>query len=121
MNISNYHLGDVYQEKVLLREWNSPVNDTKNSYQVTASMNGPGNGPTTGATDTSPNNFDTNVMFPKGQEISNEMKKKMLVKFLKDEIDNGKFKEATKNKFKELLDHLLEKKSAEEAPPKKKK
>jgi hypothetical protein len=121
MNISNYHLGDVYQQKVLLREYNSPVEDTKNSYQLTASMNGPGNGKTTGATDTSPNNFDSKVMFPKDQEISNEMKKNMLIKFLSDEIDNGKFKEATKNKFKELLDHLLDKESAEEAPPKKKK
>jgi hypothetical protein len=121
MNISNYHLGDVYQQKVLLREYNSPVEDTKNSYNLGNSTMGPGKGPSTGATDTSPNNFDTKVMFPKDQEISNEMKKKMLIKFLTDEIDNGKFKEATKNKFKELLEHLLGKKSAEEAPPKKKK
>lgn len=121
MNISNYHLGDVYQQKVLLREYNSPVEDTKNSYQTTASMNGPGNGPSTGATNTSPNNFDTKVMFPKDQEISNEMKKQMLIKFLTDEIDNGNFNESTKNKFKELLEHLLDKKSAEEAPRKKKK
>jgi hypothetical protein len=121
MNLSNYHLGDLYQEKILFREWNSPVEDTKNSYQVTASMNGPGNGPTTGATDTSPNNFDTNVMFPKGQEISNEMKKKMLVKFLKDEIDNGSFNENTKNKFKNLLSHLISPDSAEEIHKKKKK
>jgi hypothetical protein len=120
MNISNYHLGDVYQQKVLLREWNSPVNDTKNSYQVTASMNGPGNGPTTGATDTSPNNFDSKVMFPKDQEISNEQKKKMLIKFLQDEIDDGTFNEDTKNKFEELLDHLLSKNSAEEIKKKKK-
>ena len=119
MNISNYHLGDVYQQKVLLREWNSPVNDTKNSYQVTASMNGPGNGRTTGATDTSPNNFDSKVMFPKDQEISNEMKKNMLVKFLQDEIDNGKFNQETKNKFEDLLSHLLSTKSAEEIKKKK--
>lgn len=121
MNLSNYHLGDIYKEKILLREYNSPVNDTRNSYQVTASMNGPGNGPTTGATDTSPNNFDTKVMFPKDQEISNEMKKKMLITFLKDEIDNGTFNETTKQKFKYLLSHMLSPNSAEETQNKKKK
>jgi len=121
MNISNYHLGDVYQEKVLLREYNSPVSDTKNSYQVTASMSGPGNGPTTGATDTSPNNFDSEVMFPKDKEISNEDKKNLLIEFLRDEIDNGKFNQETKNKFEELLDHLLSTNSAEEVKKKKKK
>lgn len=121
MNISNYHLGDVYQQKVLLREFNSPVNDNRNSYQVTASINGPGNGPTTGATDTSPNNFDSKVMFPKDQEISNEMKKNMLVKFLKDEIDDGNFNQETKNKFEDLLSHLLSTNSAEEIKKKKKK
>ena len=121
MNISNYHLGDVYQKRVLLREWDSPTNDTKNSYQTTASMNGPGNGPTTGATDTSPINFDSKVMFPKDQEISNEEKKKLLIKFLQDEIDDGKFNQETKNKFEELLDHLLSTNSAEEVKKKKKK
>lgn len=121
MNISNYHLGDVYQQKVLLREYNSPVENTENSVTLGHSMMGPGKGPTTGATDTSPNNFDSKVMFPKDQEISNEMKKKMLVKFLKDEINNGTFNDSTKNKFKSLLSHLISPDSAEEAPPKKKK
>ena len=121
MNISNYHLGDVYQQKVLLREYNSPVEDTKNSFNLGNSTMGPGRGPSTGATDSSPNNFDTKVMFPKDQEISNEMKKKMLIKFLTDEIDNGKFNEETKRKFEDLLSHLLSTNSAEEAKKPKKK
>jgi hypothetical protein len=121
MNISNYHLGDVYRDKVLLREYNSPVEDIKNSSQFSGSFSGPGHGKTTGATDTSPNNFDSKVMFPKDQEISNEDKKNLLIEFLRDEIDNGKFNQETKNKFGELLDHLLSTNSAEEVEKKKKK
>lgn len=121
MNISNYHLGDVYQKRVLLREWDSPKSDNENSYQTTASMSGPENGPSTGASNTDPNNFDTKVMFPKDQELSNVDKKNLLVKFLQDEIDNGNFNQQTKNKFEDLLDHLLSRKSAEEVAKKKKK
>ena len=116
MDISNYHLGDVYKTKVLLREYNT---DSQHSYQTTASMSGPGNGPTTGATDQSPNNFDTQVMFPKDTELSNADKKSLLIKFLKDEIDNGNFNRGTKAKFKDLYDHLLGAHAEDEVKPKK--
>lgn len=118
MDISNYHLGDIYKERVLLREY---TNDDKNSYRTTASMSGPGNGPSTGATDSSPNNFDTEVMFPKDTEISNADKKNLLVKFLKDELDQGNFNKGTKVKFRELLDHLLGAHASDEVIAKKKK
>lgn len=120
MNISNYHLGDIYKESVLLKEWDAPTNDVKNSYGTTTSMSGPGNGPTTGATNTSPNNFDTQVMFPKGTEISNMDKRNMLLRFLKDEIDNGSFGPKTKQKFEELYGYLLGLKPAETPAIKKK-
>jgi hypothetical protein len=107
MNISNYKIGDIYRKSVLLREWDSPVYDAKNSYGgTTASMMGAGNGQPN-ASDMSPNNFKDEMMFPKEDDVDNSEKKRMLIKFLKDEIDDGSFNASTKAKFRDLLDHLL--------------
>ena len=105
MNISNYKLGDIY-ERVILHEWDSPTYDAKNSYGTTSSMSGPGNG-TANASDMSPNSFKDEIMFPAEDDINNSEKKRMLIRFLKDEIDDGSFNASTKAKFRDLLDHLL--------------
>jgi hypothetical protein len=105
MNISNYKLGDIY-ERVILHEWDSPTYDAKNSYGTTSSMMGPNNGQAN-ASDMSPNNFKDEFMFPKEDDLDNSEKKRMLIKFLKDEIDDGTFNASTKAKFRDLLNHFL--------------
>lgn len=117
MDISFYQIGDVYKKSVLLKEFinQTPTLDTRNSYQTTASMNGPGNGPTTGATDTSPDQFKDRVMFPDDTEISNSDKAKLLITFFKEEIDDGTWSDDTKSKFSDLLDHLLGLETSEES------
>lgn len=120
MDISFYQMGNIYKKNVLLKEFQTPVLDTKNSYQVADSLRGPGNGPTTGATDTSPNQFKDRVMFPEDQELSNSQKAELLIKFFKDEIDDGTWDEKTKNKFSDILNYLLGLESFEESKVSKK-
>jgi hypothetical protein len=106
MDISFYQMGDVYKKKVLLREFtNSPEMDSKNSYQTTASMMGPGHGPSH-ANDTDMAQFGDKVMFPEG-DISNTAKAKLLITFFTKEIDEGTWESKTKEAFKEVLAHLL--------------
>ena len=108
MDISFYHMGDIYRKKVLLREFtNTPTNDVKNSYQVTASMSGPGNGPSTGARDSDTAQFGDKVMFPDDEEFSDSKKAEMLIKFFKKEIDEGTWNDETKSHFEKLMHHLL--------------
>lgn len=108
MDISFYQMGDLYKQKVLLKEYidNSPVMNSRNSYQTTASMQGPGNGPHN-ATDGSMAQFGDKVMFPEDREISNSTKAQLLIKFFKEEIDEGTWDEETKTVFGNLLEHLL--------------
>jgi hypothetical protein len=115
MDISFYQMGDIYKKSVLLKEFTAPVLDTKNSYQTVDSIRGPGNGPTTGATDTSPNQFKDRVMFPDDQELSNSQKSELLIKFFKDEIDEGSWDDKTKEKFSDVLDYLLGLESSDES------
>lgn len=114
MDISFYQMGDIYKKAVLLKEFQTPVLDTKNSYQTVDSIRGPGNGPST-ATDTSPNQFKDQVMFPEDQDLSNSQKAELLIKFFKLEIDEGSWDEKTKEKFSDVLDYLLGLDSSEES------
>jgi hypothetical protein len=109
MDISFYQMGDLYKKQVLLKEFvnTDPTFDIKNSYQTTASMNGPGNGPTTGASDTDRAKFNDSMRFPDDKELSDSEKAELLIKFFKTEIDNGSWKPDTKEVFSNLLDHLL--------------
>lgn len=108
MDISFYQMGDLYKKKVLLREFtNSPEMDSKNSYQTTASMMGPGHGPVN-AGNTDMAQFGDRVAFPKDDgEMSNADKSHLLISFLKKEIDEGTWDEKTKYMFSHLLSHLL--------------
>jgi hypothetical protein len=45
-------------------------------------------------------------MFPDG-DVPNNVKAELLIKFLRHEIDKGKWKVDTKESFKQLLSHLL--------------
>jgi len=106
MDISFYQMGDIYKQKVVLREFtNSPEMDSKNSYQTTASMSGPGHGPTN-ASDGDKAQFGNQLMFPNGV-MPNNMKADLLMKFLKSEIDEGTWNDDTKERFKVLLSYLL--------------
>jgi hypothetical protein len=106
MDISFYQMGDLYKKQVLLREFtNSPEMDSKNSYQGTASMMGPGHGPSN-AGDGQNAQFGNQIMFPNG-DIPNNVKAKLLIEFFRHEIDKGKWKVDTKESFKQLLSHLL--------------
>lgn len=108
MDISFYQIGNLYKKSVLLKEYSTdPTFDIKNSYQTTASMNGPGNGPTTGASDTDRAKFNDSMRFPDDKELSDSEKAELLIKFFKTEIDNGSWKSGTKEVFAKLLDHLL--------------
>jgi hypothetical protein len=105
MDHNYYKISDVYRNRIL-RENMGITNDTKNSYQTTASMQGPGNGPVVGSQGGLSQGGD-NVMFPNNEELSNSQKASLLIKFFKMEIDDGSWEDNTKNIFKELLDHLL--------------
>lgn len=108
MDISFYQMGDLYKNKVLIREFtNSPEMDSKNSYQTTASMQGPGHGPTN-ASNSDMAQFGDTVAFPKGDgELSNSSKSMLLISFLKKEIDEGTWDDSTKKVFGYVLSHLL--------------
>lgn len=105
MNHNYYKISDVYTTRIL-RENMGITNDTKNSYQTTASMQGPGNGPVAGS-QAGMSQGGNNVMFPDDQELSNSQKASMLIKFFKMEIDDGSWDDDAKTKFKDLLDYLL--------------
>lgn len=108
MDHNYYKITDIYKKKVLLKEFtgNPATSDSKNSYQTTASMSGPGHGSyNAGSGDMSVGGQQ--VMFPSDEELSNSQKAQMLIKFFKMEIDEGTWNEKTKNIFTSLLDHLL--------------
>lgn len=106
MNHNYYKIADVYKKKVLLEDY-GVVNDDKNSYRTTSSMNGPGNGPVNG-TDGQMAQGGNSVMFPNMQDLSNEQKASLLIKFFKLEIDEGTWNKKTKKKFEDMLDFLLD-------------
>jgi hypothetical protein len=84
-------LGDVYKKKVLFKE-SGAVEDTKNSYNTTASMMGPGHGPyNAGQNDIAGN--DNTFKFPEEENMSLIRKKELLLNFLKRELDENEEKE----------------------------
>jgi hypothetical protein len=95
-------MGDLYVKNVLSETFNSPVNDNQHSYNT--SLVQPGNAePQPGMSQVSTNSSQVN--FP--SEIPNEEKINLLKKFLKDEIDNGKWDEKHINAFKNFLGFIL--------------
>jgi hypothetical protein len=108
MDHNYYKISDIYKKNVVLKEFtgNPASTDSKNSYQTTASMMGPGHGPSN-ASDGQMAVGGDRVMFPSDQELSNSQKAQLLIKFFKSEIDEGSWEEQTKELFTKLLDHLL--------------
>jgi hypothetical protein len=108
MDHNYYKISDIYKKNVVLKEFtgNPASTDSKNSYQTTASMMGPGHGPSN-ASDGQMAVGGDRVMFPSDQELSNSQKAQLLIKFFKSEIDEGSWEEQTKELFTRLLDHLL--------------
>ena len=105
MNHNYYKIADIYKKKILLED-DSTLSD-ENSYRTTASMSGPGNGPVN-ASDAQMSQKGDSVMFPNMQDLSNEQKASLLIKFFKLEIDEGTWNKKTKNKFGDMLDFLLD-------------
>lgn len=107
MDHNYYKISDIYKKKVLLKEYSgqAPVNDTKNSYQTTASMSGPGNGPSTGS-DGQNAQYGDRVMFPNDEELSIDQEKQLLIKYLKHAIDSGKWDKKTEDVFGHMMNHL---------------
>jgi hypothetical protein len=108
MDHNYYKISDIYKKRIVLKEFtgNPASTDSKNSYQTTASMMGPGHGPSN-ASDGQMVVGGDSVMFPSDQELSNSQKAQLLIKFFKSEIDEGSWEEQTKGLFTKLLDHLL--------------
>jgi hypothetical protein len=108
MDHNYYKISDIYKKRVVLKEFtgNPASTDSKNSYQTTASMSGPGHGPSNGSNSDMSVGGD-NIMFPNNGELSNSQKAQLLIKFFKMEIDEGSWEEQTKNLFSNLLDHFL--------------
>lgn len=106
MDYNYYKISEVYRNKVVAENFGAPTTDSQNSYQSTASMQGPGHGPVN-ATDGQNAVGGNRVMFPNQEEISNDVKADMLIKFFKLEINEGTWNKKTKTKFKEFLDFLL--------------
>jgi len=108
MDHNYYKISDIYKKRVVLREFSgdSATSDSKNSYQGTSSMQGPGHGPSN-ASDGQMAVGGDRVMFPSDEELSNSQKAQLLIKFFKMEIDEGSWDEQTKSLFGKLVDHLL--------------
>lgn len=108
MDHNYYKITDLYRNRILLKEFtgNAAQTDSKNSFQTTASMSGPGHGPSNASNGELAVGGDK-VMFPSDQELSNSQKAEMLIKFFKMEIDEGSWDNKTKSRFKGLLNHLL--------------
>lgn len=108
MDHNYYKISDIYKKRVVLKEFtgNPASTDSKNSYQTTASMSGPGHGPSN-ASDGQMAVGGDRVMFPSDQELTNSQKAELLIKFFKTEIDEGSWEEQTKDLFGSLMDHLL--------------
>jgi hypothetical protein len=108
MDHNYYKITDLYLKKIISEESGSyrGVNDTKNSYQTTASMMGPNNGPVQG-TNGGIAQGGENVMFPDSRDLSKFQKVFLLVKFFKMEIDNDIWDEKTTQKFKDMLNYLI--------------
>jgi hypothetical protein len=108
MDHNYYKIGDIYKKRVVLKEFtgNPASTDSRNSYQTTASMSGPGNG-SSSPLDSQMSVGGDRVMFPSDEELSNSQKAELLIKFFKSEIDEGTWDEQTKNLFSKLIDHLL--------------
>lgn len=109
MDHNYYKISDIYKKRVVLKEFtgNPASTDSKNSYQTTASMSGPGHGPSNASDGQMAVGGGDRVMFPSDQELSNSQKAQLLIKFFKSEIDEGTWDEHTKDLFTKLLDHLL--------------
>jgi hypothetical protein len=108
MDHNYYKISDIYKKRVVLKEFtgNPASTDSKNSYQTTASMMGPGHGPSN-ASDGQMTVGGDRVMFPNDEELSNSQKAELLIKFFKSEIDEGTWDQQTKKLFGNLIDHLL--------------
>lgn len=110
MDHNYYKISDIYKSRVVLKEFagNSAISDGKNSYQTTASMSGPGHGPSNNPLDSQMSvGGGDRVMFPSDDELENSQKAQLLIKFFKSEIDEGTWDKKTKTLFSDLLDHLL--------------
>lgn len=120
MNTDFYNIQDILSEmrrksrELFEENFNSPVNDVGNSYTLAHSMNGPGNGPSN-AGETDPANNDTLTRFPEKKVLTVSEKRELLLKFLKDEIDEEEkvdgdddWDEDVKEAFKLLYGRLLE-------------
>jgi len=102
-----YDIQKVYEQKFVKENLQyAPVEDTKNSFKLGQSTMGPGNGPVQPG-DLDASQFDDIVMMPSSQEITKEMKRKMLIKFLDEEIVEGDWDDKTKEAFSQLLFVLL--------------
>jgi hypothetical protein len=103
-----YDIQKVYEKKLIseMELKYTPVEDTKNSYKLGAGTMGPGHDPVQ-PNDLDASQFKDTVMFPRGGEITNEMKRKMLIQFLDEEIVEGTWDEEIKEAFAKLLYVLL--------------
>jgi hypothetical protein len=108
MDHNYYKISDLYKKRVVLKEFtgNPASTDSKNSYQTTASMSGPGHG-SSSPLDSQMSVGGDRVMFPSDGELSNSQKAQLLIKFFKGEIDEGTWDEQTKTLFGKVMDHLL--------------
>jgi hypothetical protein len=115
MDHNYYKISDIYRKNVVLKEFtgNPASLDSKNSYQTTASMMGPGHGPSN-ASDSQMAVNGNQVMFPSEQELSNYQKSELLIKFFKRELDEGTWDEKTNSLFQKLISYFLQLDSGDE-------
>lgn len=106
MDHNYYKITDVYMKKVIGEANGSPDTNSSNSYQTVASMIDPGKGPIPGSNGQNAEGGNR-VMFPNEEDIDNDEKASMLIRFFKTEIDDGSWNKKTKIKFKEMFDFLL--------------
>lgn len=108
MKTDFYNIQKVYENN-LISETElkyTPIEDTKNSMKLGHSTMGPGHEPVQ-PNDLDASQFSQMTMFPKDMEITSEMKRKMLIDFLNDEIIKGDWNDKTKDAFAKLIYALL--------------
>ena len=108
MKTDFYNIQKTYENQLVteMELKYTPVEDTKNSYKTGQSTMGPGHDAVQ-PNDLDASQFSDMVMFPKGGEITNEMKRKMLIQFLDEEIVDGTWDDKVKDAFAKLLYVLL--------------
>lgn len=95
------NIGNLYHNSILKENFNSPTNDTRNSYSTGVNDSSKRGMPEPLSSQASANSAP--LVYPFSGDISKEEKMRLLQAFLKDEIEHGDWNEKYTKCFKSFL------------------